>query len=225
MSYESVNKLLADLHAHRVATMKPEDLAMNINQRAWLVEHANYAGFVKAGDVIENFSLPDVDGGVVELDSLLAQGPVALVFFRFAGCPACNLTLPNYQRELFPGLLTLGASLVAISPQIPERLRDIKDRHKLDFFVASDTDNKLAHKFGIAFAASAESQASILAKGVNLGEVTGTGTWELPMPTVLVIDSNRVVRYAKISPDWLIRAEASEILDAVRSVKDLAKAA
>ena len=202
MSYESVNKLLADLHAHRVATMKPEDLAMNINQRAWLVEHANYAGFVKAGDVIENFSLPD-----------------------FAGCPACNLTLPNYQRELFPGLLTLGASLVAISPQIPERLRDIKDRHKLDFFVASDTDNKLAHKFGIAFAASAESQASILAKGVNLGEVTGTGTWELPMPTVLVIDSNRVVRYAKISPDWLIRAEASEILDAVRSVKDLAKAA
>ena len=41
MSYESVNKLLADLHAHRVATMKPEDLAVNINQRAWLVEHAN----------------------------------------------------------------------------------------------------------------------------------------------------------------------------------------
>jgi len=225
MAYESVNKLLADLHAHRVATFKPEDLAYNINQRKELVETADYGRFVKPGDRLGNFELPDVDGGTVVLDELLAQGPVVLVFFRFAGCPACNLTLPNYQRELFPGLAALGASLVAISPQVPERLRDIKERHKLEFFVASDTGNALAREFGITFTANAESQAHAQAKGINMPEVIGTGTWELPMPAVFVVDTNRVVRFAKVSPDWLVRAEASEVLEAVREVVQAKKAA
>jgi len=225
MSYESVNRLLADLHAERVRTMKPEDLAVNINQRQYLVDHSDYSAFLKTGDIVENFSLPDVDGGSVVLDDLLAQGPVVLVFFRFAGCPACNLTLPNYERELFPGLAALGASLVAVSPQVPERLRDIKERHKLSFSVASDTGNALAHKFGIAFTSNKESQEYAKARGANMPETIGTGTWELPMPAAFVIDTNRVVRFAKVSPDWLVRAEASDVLEAVRDVVGARKAA
>src|SRR5271170_4106103 len=127
---DSVNQLLADLHAHRVATFKPEDLAVNINQRQWLVDNADRSKFVKVGDVIDSFALPEVDGGSVVLGDLLVTGPAVLIFFRFAGCPACNITLPYYQRQLYPGLKSLGASLVAFSPQVPEKLRDIKQRHK-----------------------------------------------------------------------------------------------
>ena len=43
---ESVNQLLADLHAHRVATFKPEDLAYNINQRQDLVDHTDRSKFI-----------------------------------------------------------------------------------------------------------------------------------------------------------------------------------
>lgn len=222
---ESVNKLLADLHAHRVATMNPEDLAVNINQRQWLVDHADRAGFIKPGDVVGPFTLPEVDGGEVALNDLLAQGPVVLVFFRFAGCPACNLALPYYQRQLYPGLRALGASLVAISPQVPERLVEIKIRHKLDFFVASDTGNALGKTFGIVFTANEESQKSALAKGTDMGAVIGTGTWELPMPAAIVIGQDRVMRFAAVSPDWLVRTEADEILAAVRAVTEVAKAA
>ena len=220
MSKESVNQLLADLHAHRVASMNPADLAVNINQRQYLVDHADRSRFLKLGDRIDDFALPEVDGRSVVLSELLRKGPAVLVFFRFAGCPACNLTLPNYQRELAPGLAELGASLVAISPQVPERLVEIKRRHALTFSVASDTGNALARKFGIAFTANAESQASALAKGNDMREVIGTGTWELPMPSVFVVDKDRVVRFAKISPDWLLRAEADEILDALREVRN-----
>jgi peroxiredoxin len=225
MSKESVNQLLADLHAHRVATMNPADLAVNINQRQYLVDHANYSGFLQVGDTVADFTLPDVDGGTVSLSESLRHGPLVLVFFRFAGCPACNLTLPNYQRELFPSLAALGANLVAVSPQVPERLREIKDRHALSFFVASDTGNALAHRFGIAFTSNAESQAYAIARGINMPETIGTGTWELPMPAAFVIDTNRVVRFAKVSPDWLVRAEADEILAAVREVVGVKKAA
>jgi len=223
---DSLHRLLAELHAHRVATYKPEDLAININQRQLLVDTADHTKFIKPGDKIQNFTLPEVAGGAVELDALLANGPAVLIFFRFAGCPACNIALPYYERQLYPGLAELGASLVAISPQVPERLVAIKERHKLSFFVASDKDNQLGRKFGIVFTANEESQKALQAKGTNLGEITGTGTWDLPMPAAIVIGQDRVVRFADVSPDWLVRTEAPEILAAIRAISaEKAKAA
>lgn len=222
---DSVNQLLADLHAHRVATFKPEDLAYNINQRQHLADHADRSKFVKLGDRIENFALPEVDGGTVVLDDLLARGPVALIFFRFAGCPACNIAIPYYQRQLAPAVASLGATLVAISPQIPLKLRDIKERHALSFLVASDTDNQLGHKLGIVFTASDESQKYQLSKGINLGALTGTNSWDLPMPAAIVIDQSHTVRFVSISPDWLVRAEAGEIIDSLREITAVSRAA
>ncbi len=214
-SKESLHQLFRDLHAERVRTMAPAKLQVNIDQRKTLVETADSSKFVKVGDKVEAFSLPEVDGGSVTLDGLLKSGPAVLVFFRFEGCPACNLALPYYQRNLLPGLKKLGASLVAVSPQVPERLVEIKKRHSLDFAVASDLGNDLARRFGILYTFDEASQRQSLASGRPIGDVTGTGTWELPQPTVVVIDRNKVVRFADVHPDWLVRTEAEPVIEAV----------
>jgi len=215
---ESVCRLLGDLHAHRVATAPPEELQVNIDQRALLEATVNRAGFVKPGDIVSPFALEEVDGGLVTLDGLLKRGPTVLIFFRFAGCPACNIALPYYQRQLAPRLASLGATLVAISPQRPDRLVEIKRRHGFDFLVASDRDNALGRRFGILYTADEPSRRAALAKGTDMGEVTGTGAWELPMPSVIAIDRNRVVRFADIHPDWLVRTEAEAVLEAVEAL-------
>ncbi len=215
---ESLHEIFRNLHATRVATMDPAVLQVNIDQRRTLVETADRARFVKVGDQVEPFSVPEVDGGTLSLNELVARGPAVLVFFRFEGCPACNLALPYYERNLVPGLRPFNATLVALSPQVPEKLRAIKARHALSFRVASDTDNALARRFGILYTANEASQKLALANGRPLGDVTGTGTWELPMPTVVVIDGKRVVRFADVHPDWLIRTEAEPILTAVAAL-------
>lgn len=215
---ESVRQLLADLHAERVATMDPKALKINIDQRQLLVDTADRKRFAKAGDTLASFSLQEVNTGTLTLDSLLEQGPAVLVFFRFAGCPACNIALPYYQRQLAPALKKLGATLAAVSPQVPERLIDIKLRHNFDFLVASDIDNKLARQLGILYTFDQPSQQAATAGGKPIGEVTGTGTWELPMPTVLVIDRDRTIRFIDVAPDWLVRTEAEPILDAVKGI-------
>ena len=212
---ESLHQIFRDLHAERVRTMDPAKLSININQRKTLVDTADPSKWVKAGDTVKPFDLPEVDGGRVRLNELLARGPAVLVFFRFEGCPACNLALPYYQRNLLPGLRELGASLVAISPQVPKRLKAIKDRHALQFSVASDLNNELARQFGILYTFDEASRQSSLASGKPIGEVTGTGTWELPQPTAVVIGQNGVVRFADVHPDWLLRTEAEPILAAV----------
>jgi peroxiredoxin len=173
---------------------------------------------------VEPFTVQEVDGAPLSLDDLLADGPAVLVFFRFAGCPACNIALPHYQQALAPGLHALGASFTAISPQVPERLNEIKTRHGLSFNVASD-GNALGRRFGILYTANEASQAAAKARGVDLGEVVGTGTWELPQPAAIVIGRDRIVHFADVSPDWLVRTEAEPILEAVRELTQVRAAA
>jgi peroxiredoxin len=212
----SVRRLLADLHSYRLKTMAPADLQVNIDQRELLERTADRSAFVKAGDLVEPFSLPEVHGGTVTLDELLAGGPAVLLFFRFAGCPACNIALPHYQAELYPALAELGASLVAISPQVPGKLAAIKDRFGFGFPVASDPDSELGRRFGIMFTCSPESQDHIRAKGGDLSVELGTGKWDLPMPTIVVVGQDRVVAFADVAPDWLVRTEAATVIDVVR---------
>ncbi|MET0949871.1 MAG: peroxiredoxin-like family protein [Pseudomonas sp.] len=217
---ESLNQLLADLHSERLTSWAPEALQVNIDQRQTLVDAAKHARFVQVGDQAPDFTLQNVEGGTFSRDQLIAYGPAVLTFFRFAGCPACNIALPYYQRQLFPKLQALGVPLIAVSPQVPERLIEIKQRHGLEFDVATDTDNVLARQLGILYSFDEASRAASLSKGNGIGEVTGTGTWELPQPTVVVIDGHGQVIFADVSPDWLVRTEAGPILQAVANVLD-----
>ena len=212
---ESLNQLLADLHAQRVATWEPAALQINIDQRQRLVNEARTEDFVRAGDTLEPFTLLKVEGGSLSRDQLLAKGPAVLIFFRFAGCPACNIALPYYERQLYPRLRELGVPLVAVSPQVPERRVEIKTRHTLQLLVASDPDNNLGRRLGILYSFDEASRNAALAKGNSIGETTGTGTWELPQPTVVVIARDGSVAFAEVSPDWLVRTEAAPILRAV----------
>ncbi len=215
---ESLNQLLANLHTERVATWQPADLRVNVEQRRRLVDTEERAGYVELGTVIESFSVPGVDGNVIDFDELAAGGPVVLIFFRFAGCPACNIALPHYQRALWPRLRELGASLLALSPQIPDKLRAIKERHNLEFAVATDLGNELGRRFGILYSYDEPSRQAALARHNPIGDITGTGTWELPKPAVLVIDRDRVVRFVEVSSDWLVRTEAGPVIAAVEAL-------
>ncbi|PZP45175.1 MAG: alkyl hydroperoxide reductase [Azospirillum brasilense] len=210
---ESLHALLAALHAERERSWAPEDLQVNIEQRRRLVAEAAGRRFPQPGDRLEAAELIDVERGPFTL-----KGPAVLVFFRFAGCPACNIALPYYGRQLAPALRAFGVPLIAISPQIPERLHEIRERHALDFTVASDPDNAFGRSLGILYSYDEASRQASQRKGRPIGEVTGTGTWELPMPAAIVVDADRIVHFAEVSPDWLVRTEATPLIDAVRAL-------
>lgn len=212
---ESIVAVLGAFQAERAKTMEPAALKENERQRRHLDETADRSQFVAAGDTVPDFTLVSVDGETLAAPELLAHGPVLLVFFRFAGCPVCNIALPYYDRALRPGLEAQGVRLVAVSPQVPGKLQDIKTRHQLGFTVVTDPDNALARAFGIVFEPDETARAAALARGSSLPEVTGTGTWELPMPAVVLIDTDATVRFAEVTPDWLARSEAETILSAI----------
>lgn len=204
------------LQDERARSWTPEQLAANAAQRRDLVDRFDPATAVRPGDELAPFKLENVDGGTIDLGGLVRGGPAVLIFFRFASCAADNIALPHYDRELRPALEAAGVALVTISPQIPGRLREIRHRHGLGLAIASDRDNALGRRLGITFEPADRPETP---PAGWIGELTGTGDWHLPQPTVLIVDETRTVRFVAVSPDWLDRPEASDILAAVDAVR------
>lgn len=210
MTEPSLATQFAALQAERERTWAPEALRRNAEQRARLVSRYDAARHLPAGAPLPPFTLVEPDGAVLTRDALLAEGPLALVFFRFAGCPACNIALPYYERTLWPALRARGVRLIAVSPQIPGRVGEIATRHGLTFTVASDPDNALGNRLGITF--EPDEQPEIAPGADWIGATTGTNTWTLPQPTVVLADADGTIRLIDVSPDWLDRTEADTVL-------------
>jgi peroxiredoxin len=205
---ESLSTLFGALIAERERDWPAEQLARNVAQRRQLVDRFDPASVIQPGSPLPPALLRNVEGGTLAVPELGGR-PQLLLFFRYAECPACSIALPYYARALWPALAPRGIQLLAISPQVPERLRAIKSRFDLPFPVASDEGNRLAQAIGILFAP--DDQPDPPPAGWP-GEITGTGTWELPQPTVLLVDGRGIVRAVTVSPDWLDRPEADTIL-------------
>jgi AhpC/TSA family len=78
--------------------------------------------------------------------------------------PRSIRTSGNESRTGFHAepLRELGVTVLAISPQVPERLVDIKRRCSFDFPVASDIGYALARKLGILYSYDQPSRACVV---------------------------------------------------------------
>ncbi len=172
---------------------------------------------VQVGDFVPDVTLPDATGNPVSLADLVVDGPAVLVFYRGAWCPYCNVALKAYQDEVLPTLDALGVPLAAISPQGPDGSLTIAEKNALSFPVLTDAGSALARQLGLVFALTDEVQTAQRAFGNDFEAINAGGEWELPMPTVLVVDAERKVTFADVHPDYTTRTEPDQILAAVRA--------
>jgi len=173
------------------------------------------AGVVRVGDTLASFTLRNAVEKPVSLEDLVAIGPAVVVFYRGGWCPYCNLALRTYQRELLPRLGAWHATLAAISPQPPDGSLSTAERAGLDFEVLSDPGSRLARRIGIAFEQGEEVLAAQRRLGLDLAEVNEEGSTQLPMPTVLIVDPDRTVRFVDVHPDYTARTEVADIIAAL----------
>lgn len=173
----------------------------------------------KAGDLAPDFELENANGKKVKLKDLLSKGPIVLTWYRGAWCPYCNLQLSTYQMVL-DKINALGANLVAITPQLPDKSLNQIEKNKLKFEVLSDPDNKTAKKYGIVF--KLPDFVNKYYKNdfkLDLSVYNGNDKNELPLAVTYVIDANGKITYAFLSADYKERAEPKEIIAALKALK------
>ncbi len=207
-----------DVKAAAGTRLPAEVVAVFASDQAALADHGIPAGAVAVGDKLGPFALPDATGQTRTLDELTANGPAVIVVYRGGWCPYCNLTLRTYQRDLLPQLSAHSARLVAISPETPDALLSTKEKAELTYTVLSDTGARLASALGITFDPSEEGLAAQRTLGVVIRTTRADSASVLPMPTVLIVDRDHIVRFVDIHPDYTGRTEVKEILAALHTL-------
>lgn len=173
------------------------------------------AGAAKPGTEVPDVALLDADGEATSLYEVADGRPAVIVTFRGAWGPYCNMALNAYEAELLPVLTERGITLIGISPQKPEGTAATRDKNSLTFPVLSDPGNKLATELGFATTPTADALATLARLGNDVAKLNSDGTTGLPMPSVLLVDRDHVLRWIDIQPDYTTRTETTDILAAL----------
>src|SRR4026207_2532052 len=103
------------------------------------------------GSTIEDFTLPDVNGGDRSLKSLAGKNGTVLLFIAVQ-CPVSN-AYNERMEQLAQDYKAKGIAVIGINSNVAEDADAVKSHaaeHKLSFPILKDPGNKIADKFGAA---------------------------------------------------------------------------
>lgn len=215
----SLSAQIAQFQRERVGGMPTELRNTLMADTRQLMQSGLAAQSIKSGDQAPPFALPNAVGKTVGLAELLKNGPVVLNFYRGAWCPYCNLELRALQEAL-PQVQSLGAQLVAISPNTPDHSLSSIEKHALTFEVLTDAHNTLARQYGLVFTMSEAVRPIYQQIGFDIPAHNGDDTWELPFPATYVVDQNGMVVYSFVNADYTKRAEPATVVAVLQALRD-----
>jgi peroxiredoxin len=172
----------------------------------------------KPGDVMPPFALPDETGKIVTLDSLLAEGPVAIIFHRGHWCPFCRIST-RALAEAEEKVEAQGARIVAIMPDRERFAADFKSEAGLHYPILTDVDNGYALSLNLAIWVGEELQELMAASGRDLPHYQGNEAWFLPIPATFVVASDGTITARFIDPDYRRRMTIEDMLAALNDAK------
>ncbi|HSY20230.1 MAG TPA: peroxiredoxin-like family protein [Candidatus Acidoferrales bacterium] len=219
IDYQTTRELKAARAKYRGQIIPKPALAVMDAETSRLAASGLATHALEAGDAAPDFILPDVHGEPVRLQALLDKGPVVVVFYRGGWCPYCNLHLRGFQRRL-PEFHELGATVVAISPQLPDNSLSTREKDELAFPVLSDVGNKVARQFGIVFELSDGLVELYRKSGHALEDFNGAdGSRELPVPATFLLDGEGIIHLAHVDVDYTRRIDPDDVIGVLRAFK------
>ncbi len=159
---------------------------------------------IKSGTQAPIVELPQLDGSIFSTASLEGR-PYLLSFYRFAGCPFCNLRMHQLVQRY--GELGDDFELVAVFDSPLDNLQEHTSRHDAPFPVLADAENTYYRAFGIEKSVLGVLKGMIfrfptLMKGMAKGyvplKIKGS---MITMPADFLVRPDGVVQYAHYGQD------------------------
>jgi peroxiredoxin Q/BCP len=101
---------------------------------------------LEPGSAAPDFTLLDQDDKPVSLHDLRGHG-VVLFFYPAAMTPGCTTEACDFRDSLAP-LQAAGYTVLGISPDSPEKLRQFRERDGLTYPLLSDPDHTVLDAYG-----------------------------------------------------------------------------
>jgi len=167
------------------------------------------------GDVMPPFVLPDEEGRLVSLPSLLMRGPLAVMFFRGHWCPYCGLNV-FAVIEAMDRIKDTGGHVVAIMPETQAFAGKFKSDSGAPFPVLTDLDNGYALSLNLAIWLGSEIQN--LLSYQDMASFHGNDGWVLPIPATFVVGRDGIVKARFVDPDFRRRMAIDDLIAALKTV-------
>jgi peroxiredoxin Q/BCP len=161
---------------------------------------------VQAGEALRHFSLPDIAGGLFDTRSLEGR-PFLLSFFRYAGCPFCNLRM----HELVGASPGLGGrfTIVAVFDSPLDNLVAHAEGHRAPFPVLADAGGVAYDLYGVEHSVARVMKSMVrlpaMLKAARMGYLPTTIQGRLDtLPADFLVDAGgriAVARYARDAGD------------------------
>jgi peroxiredoxin len=168
----------------------------------------------RPGEPMPSFLLPDETGRLVAMQSLLAAGPLAVMFFRGHWCPYCRLNV-HAVIEAMGRISEAGGQVVAIMPETQAFARKFKADSAAPFPVLTDLDNGYALSLNLAIWLGAEIQK--LLSYQDMASFHGNEGWVLPIPATFVVGRDGVVIARFVDPDFRKRMAMDDLIAALKT--------
>lgn len=156
------------------------------------------------------------DNEAFDLNAAIAQKPTVLIYYRGSWCPYCNLHLSEL-KEAEVELLGLGYQIIAISPDRGENLKTTLEKHKMNYQLLSDSKMEAAKAFGIAFEVDGEILQKYKSYGIDLESASGEKHHLLPVPAVFLVDTEGIILFQYVNPNYKVRLKKEIILAAAKA--------
>ncbi len=159
-----------------------------------------------------DFKGKDQQGNEIRLKDLLKKGKVVLVFYRGQWCPYCNKQLQRLSDSL-ELIQAKGATVIAVSPELPENVQKVAEKTKASFSIISDEKLKIMKAYDVEYEVPENVLTRYRNSGLKIEENNGPNGKFLPIPAVYIIDKEGYVTYRYFNQDYKKRPTVQEILD------------
>jgi peroxiredoxin Q/BCP len=103
---------------------------------------------IKIGSSIPAFTLPDQNGNLLDINSLIGKKNLVIYFYPKDDSPGCTKEACSF-RDQFEVFKEADAVIIGISGQSVESHKEFAEKHRLSFTLLSDEGDKLRKQFGV----------------------------------------------------------------------------
>ena len=121
-------------------------------------------------------------------------------------------------QGIIPDVKSLGARIVAITPELERYTRSLHKKLNLTFDILTDLHQKTAEQFRLVFVLPDYLRDLYKAFGSTLDRFNDEPEYRLPLPARYVIDKSGIIRGADVNVDYTIRPEPSETVKLLRTL-------
>jgi len=199
-----------------LAIMSLSLIGVSSEPKSQIPERAEFVHPLLPGLPAPAFQARNADGSVFQFDPSRLETSTIIIFYRGGWCPYCNKYLDR-MRHAEAELQAMGFDILFLSADRYEKLAGSLEEHDLAYTVLSDSKLEVAQQFGVAFHIHDELFERYLAWGHDLEEASGETHHLLPVPSVFVVNTEGIITFQYVNPNYKVRLDADVLLAAARA--------